>query len=129
LSCQGEWQAEDASALLSGPDGRRDPDAERTIAEPDPERPPLKANVYWFVQTAMTTLAPLFPWFDDGGDIFRGQNRATSGSLIPRSSVRALSTPMRTPALALICGALHPLIYGFHEAADTPEERAARLAG
>jgi hypothetical protein len=27
------------------------------------------------------------------------------------------------------CCALHPLIYGFHESADTPEERVARLAG
>lgn len=27
------------------------------------------------------------------------------------------------------CGAVHPLIYGFHEEADTPEERAAREAG
>ena len=39
---------------------------ERTIPRPDPERPPLKANVYWFVQTATTTLAPLFPYFDEG---------------------------------------------------------------
>jgi len=27
------------------------------------------------------------------------------------------------------CGAVHPPIYGFHEDADTPEERAARAAG
>jgi hypothetical protein len=27
------------------------------------------------------------------------------------------------------CGAVHPPIYGFHEEADTPEERAAREAG
>jgi hypothetical protein len=27
------------------------------------------------------------------------------------------------------CGAAHPPIYGFHEEADTPEERAAREAG
>jgi predicted RNA-binding Zn-ribbon protein involved in translation (DUF1610 family) len=27
------------------------------------------------------------------------------------------------------CGAVHPPIYGFHEEADTQEERAARAAG
>jgi hypothetical protein len=50
---------------------------QRTIPRPDPERPPLKANVYWFVQTATTTLAPLFPYFDEGSIVpcvasFRG---------------------------------------------------------
>jgi len=50
---------------------------ELTIPRPDPERPPLKANVYWFVQTATTTLAPLFPYFDEGSIVpcaatFRG---------------------------------------------------------
>jgi hypothetical protein len=50
---------------------------ERTIPRPEPGRPPLKANVYWFVQTATTTLAPLFPYFDEGSIVpcvasFRG---------------------------------------------------------
>ena len=50
---------------------------ERTIPKPDPERPPLKANVYWFVQTATTALAPLFPYLDEGSVVpcattFRG---------------------------------------------------------
>ena len=50
---------------------------QRTIPRPDPDRPPLKANVYWFVQTATTALAPLFPYFDEGAIVpcvasFRG---------------------------------------------------------
>ncbi|HUK61398.1 MAG TPA: hypothetical protein VLV50_19360 [Stellaceae bacterium] len=51
--------------------------SERTIPKPDPDRPPLKANVYWFLQTATTALAPLFPYFDEGSIVpcvatFRG---------------------------------------------------------
>jgi hypothetical protein len=50
---------------------------ERTIPKPDPERAPLKANVYHFVQTATTALAPLFPYLDEGSIVpcaatFRG---------------------------------------------------------
>jgi hypothetical protein len=50
---------------------------ERTIPRPDPDRPPLKTNVYWFAQTATTALAPLFPYFDEGSIVpcvatFRG---------------------------------------------------------
>jgi len=50
---------------------------ERTIPKPDPQRPPLKTNIYWFAQTALTALAPLFPYFDEGSIVpcvatFRG---------------------------------------------------------
>jgi hypothetical protein len=44
------------------------------------------------------------------------------------SRVRAFNADERLRACPR-CGAVHPPIYGFHEAADTPEERAAREAG
>jgi hypothetical protein len=39
---------------------------QRTIPRPDPEREPLKVNVYRFVQNCTTALAPLFPYLDEG---------------------------------------------------------------
>ncbi len=50
---------------------------ERTIPKPDPQREPLKVNVYRFVQNCTTTLAPLFPYVDEGAIVpcaatFRG---------------------------------------------------------
>jgi len=50
---------------------------ERTIPKPDPEREPLKVNVYRFVQNCTTALAPLFPYVDEGSIVpcaatFRG---------------------------------------------------------
>jgi hypothetical protein len=39
---------------------------ERTIPKPNPERAPMKVNVYRFVQTSTTALAPLFPYLDEG---------------------------------------------------------------
>lgn len=44
------------------------------------------------------------------------------------SRVRAFNADERLRACPR-CGAVHPQIYGFHEEADTPEERAAREAG
>jgi hypothetical protein len=50
---------------------------DRTIPKPDPAREPMKMNVYRFVQTATTALAPLFPYLDEGSIVpcaatFRG---------------------------------------------------------
>ena len=50
---------------------------QRNIPKPDPDRPPLKTNVYWFIQTSTTALAPLFPYLDEGSIVpcaatFRG---------------------------------------------------------
>jgi len=39
---------------------------ERTIPKPDPNREPLKANVYRLVQSSPTALVPLFPYVDEG---------------------------------------------------------------
>ena len=49
----------------------------RTIPKPDPDREPMKVNVYRFVQACPTTLAPLFPYLDEGAIVpcattFRG---------------------------------------------------------
>ena len=38
----------------------------RTIPKPDPDREPMKVNVYRFVQSCPVTLAPLFPYLDEG---------------------------------------------------------------
>jgi hypothetical protein len=39
---------------------------QRTIRKPDPDRDPLKANVFGFVQNSTVALAPLFPYLDEG---------------------------------------------------------------
>lgn len=49
----------------------------RTIPKPDPDREPMKVNVFWFAQTCPTTLAPMFPYLDEGSIVpcvatFRG---------------------------------------------------------
>jgi len=49
----------------------------RTIPKPDPDREPMKVNVFQFVQSCPTTLAPLFPYLDEGSIVpcaatFRG---------------------------------------------------------
>lgn len=38
----------------------------RTIPKPDPAREPLKVNIFRFVQNCPVTLAPLFPYLDEG---------------------------------------------------------------
>lgn len=49
----------------------------RTIPKPDPDREPLKVNVFAFAQTCPTPLAPMFPYLDEGAIVpcvssFRG---------------------------------------------------------
>jgi hypothetical protein len=39
---------------------------ERTIPKPDPEREPLRVNVFRFVRDCATALTPLFPYVDEG---------------------------------------------------------------
>jgi hypothetical protein len=39
---------------------------QRAIKKPDPNREPLKANVYRLVQCSPTALVPLFPYVDEG---------------------------------------------------------------
>jgi len=39
---------------------------QRSIPKPDPEREPMKANVYRLVQASPTALVPLFPYLDEG---------------------------------------------------------------
>jgi len=56
----------------------------QTIPKPDPEREPMKVNVYRFVQSCPTTLAPLFPYLDEGSIVpcaatFRGGPGKTYG--------------------------------------------------
>ena len=50
---------------------------DRNIPDPDPDREPLKVNIYRFVQNSATALAPLFPYVDEGAIVpcaatFRG---------------------------------------------------------
>jgi len=52
----------------------------RTIPKPDPEREPMKVNVFRYAQACPTTLAPLFPYLDEGAIVpcvstFRGGRR------------------------------------------------------
>jgi hypothetical protein len=47
------------------------------IPPPPAEKEPLKTNIYRFIQTSVTALAPLFPYFDEGSIVpcsatFRG---------------------------------------------------------
>lgn len=49
----------------------------RTIPTPDPDREPMKANVFAFAQSCPVTLAPMFPYLDEGAIVpcvatFRG---------------------------------------------------------
>jgi hypothetical protein len=51
--------------------------AKRTIPAPDPNREPLKTNVFQFALNSATALAPLFPYLDEGSIVpclatFRG---------------------------------------------------------
>ena len=49
----------------------------KDIPKPDPDRDPLKVNIYRFIQNSTTALAPLFPYRDEGAIVpcaatFRG---------------------------------------------------------
>jgi hypothetical protein len=51
--------------------------SEHDIPPPPADKEPLKINVYRFIQTSVTALAPLFPYFDEGSIVpcsatFRG---------------------------------------------------------
>ena len=50
---------------------------EHDISPPPADKEPLKTNVYRFINTSVTALAPLFPYFDEGSIVpccaaFRG---------------------------------------------------------
>jgi len=49
----------------------------KELPKPDPNRDPLKVNIYRFIQNSKTALAPLFPYVDEGAIVpcaatFRG---------------------------------------------------------
>src|SRR5215469_828653 len=53
------------------------PRSEYDIPPPTGDKEPLKTNIYRFIQTSVTALAPLFPYFDEGSIVpcsatFRG---------------------------------------------------------
>ena len=53
------------------------PRSEYDIPPPPTDKEPLKTNIYRFIQTSVTALAPLFPYFDEGSIVpcsatFRG---------------------------------------------------------
>jgi hypothetical protein len=65
----------------SSPQRRR---SELDIPPPSADKEPLKTNLYRFIQTSVTALAPLFPYFDEGSIVpcsatFRGAPRRRFG--------------------------------------------------
>src|SRR5215472_11915119 len=57
--------------------GKRQHQSAYDIPPPPTDKEPLKTNVYRFIQTSVTALAPLFPYFDEGSIVpcsatFRG---------------------------------------------------------
>jgi hypothetical protein len=105
---------------------------ERLIPPPSPDRPPLKVNVLERARTTATTLAPLFPYVDEGSivpciSVFRGGPGRRYGRFQHLNSVDEVIVMLDAPAgLVLVGPKLHPVAAPFEDVED-PENSAISL--
>lgn len=98
--------------------------ATRSIPPPDPSRPPLKANVFEMARNTATTLAPLFPYFDEGSivpclSVFRGGEGRRYGRFQHFNTVDEVIMMFGTPpGLVFVGPKLHPVGAPFEDVAD-----------
>lgn len=114
------------------PVGTTDTPAQPSIAPPDPGRPPLKANVFEYAQNTSTTLAPLFPYFEEGSivpcvSVFRGGAGRRYGRFQHFNTVDEVIMMFGSPPGMLFVGPkLHPVGAPFENTED-PNNTALAL--
>jgi hypothetical protein len=104
--------------------------ASRRIPKPDPNRDPLKVNIYRFVQNSTTALTPLFPYVDEGAIVpcaatFRGAPGRRYGRFQHFNTVDevlvtfgAQGGERRSPGVVHVGAKLHTVVSPIDEAQD-----------
>jgi len=104
----------------------------RSIPAPDPDRPPLKTNVFARARNTATTLAPLFPYCDEGSivpclSVFRGGPGRRYGRFQHFNTVDEVIMMFGTPGGMIFVGPkLHPVGAPFEDPED-PQSTALAL--
>ena len=106
--------------------------SEAKIPPPSPDRRPLKTNVFEFARNSATTLAPLFPYTDEGSivpciSVFRGAPGRRYGRFQHFNTVDEVIMMFGMPAgLVFVGPKLHPVGAPFPDAED-PDAGAIAL--